>query len=326
MKKFKVYLSLLVLLFVGGCNESVVAPPVIDNYTLYAVDYSDNSFLTDTLYKSCFETYYKSTNGIYPAFVVDNMILTGTPEFQIWVQTELTDTNSRIASGYIQLPPKPAGGYPDSLKQAATIPGISFMGYFRRLSPSEYYISEFAGMICFKNELPINNYAGIVYSTMNGMHYGNSSTAPDTIIIKLFKFENQNPITTPLAWQLKLKNIYRLPFGNIDPNGFSLNIVYKSGPPDTIIVRPGIPRTFLNIFQLTHTTDDNFNFVPYKTIIPETGDIIFPSLRPFYDDLKNAGVDSNYYYPQIYNYRKLEALTFPNANRYLIRGYAKSSP
>jgi hypothetical protein len=324
MKKFKIYLSLLVLLFVGGCNESVVVTlPVIDNYLLYAVDYSDNSFLADTLYKSCFEAYYKSTNGIYPAFVIENRILSETPELQIWVQTEQPDSNSRIASGYIQLPPKPPGGYPDSLKQAAIVPGISFMGYFRRLSPTEYYISEYAGMICFKNDLPVTYHAGIVYSTMNGMHYGNSSNSTDTIILKLFKFDNQSPEVTPLAWQLKLKNIYRLPFGYIDHNGFSLSVIYQISPTN-IIIKPGIPRTFLNIFQLTNITDDNFNFVPYKTIIPETGDIIFPSLRPFYDDLKNAGVDSNYYFPEIYNYRKIEAMISPNANRYIIKGYAKS--
>jgi len=325
MKNFKVYLSLLVLLFAGGCGESVITSTP-ENYTLLAPEYSDNSFLVDTLYKSSFEAYYKSVNGIYPTFVIDNRILSNVFEFEIWVQTEQPDSNSRIASGYIQLPPKPAGGYPDSLKQAADVPGISFMGYFRKLSQAEYYISEYAGMICFKNDLPVTYHAGIIYSTENQKHYGNNSYSHDTIIIKLFKFANQSPNYTPLAWQLKLKNIYRLPFGNIAPAGFSLNVVYKNDPGEIIIVRPGIPRTFLNIFQLTHPADDNFNFVPGKTIIPETGDIIFPSLRPFYDDLKNAGVDSNYYFSEIYNLRKLEALTFPNAGHYLIRGYAKSLP
>jgi cell surface protein SprA len=195
------------------------------------------------------------------------------------------------------------------------------------MRPDEYYVSEYAGMICFKNFQLENYHAGIVYSTANGKHYGYSSNPLDTIILKLFKVNDQSPDDTPLAWELKLKNIYRLPVGNIDPNNFSLDILYRVDPFNgTFILRPGSnPRTFLNIFHLTHTYDDYFNFVAGKTIIPETGDIIFPSLRPFYDDFIAAGVDSTFQYRELYRHSKPLAAQAPIAGKYEINGYAKSA-
>lgn len=299
-----------------------------------AYEYSDFHFLVDTLYKRSFLDVYNDTTGVLSQFTSDNMILSNDNSFEIWVQCEITEINKRYAVAHTLLYEKPTGGYSDTLLYTTQILGIRFFGYFRQLHPSEYYISEYAGMIGFKIHIVENYHAGIVYKTSNGNKYGVGSfeSGPqDTLILKMFKTQNQSPDGTPLAWELKLKNVYRLPMSNISYYPFELDVVYD----DYNVLRSKIPGMNILLLQITkldrytgytkHGPPDGiFDFLPGYTIITETGDIIFPTFRPFYDEFRDAGVDSIYWFPELYEQRKTIAQNLPIANKFRIYGYAVS--
>ena len=304
------------------------------NFSIPIYDYSDFHYLIDTLYRRSFLDYYNDSTGILTQHTYNNKILSNDNSFEIWVQCEVTEINKRYAVAHTLLYEEPAGGYSDTLINTTQIPGIRFFGYFRELHPGEYYISPTAGMIGFKINLPDNYHAGIVYKTQEGNKYGKGSNdigPQDTLIIKMFKTENQSPDGTPLAWELKLKNIYRLPFVNVLQSPFLLDVVFN----DNGYYRSTIPGMNTLLLQITKLDryqantrvpppDGIFDFLPGYTIITETGDIIFPTLRPFYDEFRNAGVDSVYWFPELYEQRKTIAKIFPIAHRFLIHGYAES--
>ena len=305
------------------------------NFSIPIYDYSDSHYLVDTLYGRSFLDFHNHDSGIITQHTYDNRILSNDVSFEVWLQCEVTEINKRLAVAHLMLYERPAGGYPDSLKNPSQlVPGKVSFGYFRELHPGEYYISEYAGMIGFRINIPDDYHAGIVYRTNSGKEFGAGSIASgaqDTLILKMFKTANQSPVETPLAWELKLKNIYRLPINNVLQNPFDLNVYfYENG-----VYEPRIPGTTVSILEITKLDryqantrtppqDGIFDFLPGYTIIPETGDIIFPTFRPFYDEFRDAGVDSAYWCPEIYGMRKTVAQTTQNANRFLIHGYAVS--
>lgn len=334
-------LFLVIFIFsviITGCDSDNIGGSGNNfNFSIPIFDYSDSHFLVDTLYKSSFLDYNNNTSGVFTQHTNDNRILSNDNSFEVWVQCEATEISKRLAVGYVMLYEKPAGGYPDSLKNPAhSIAGEIFIGYFRKLTQSEYYVSEYAGMIGFKINIPNDYHAGIVYRTNEGKEFGQGSYGSgtqDTLILKMFKTSNPNPEFNALAWELKLKNIYRLPINNVLQDQFDLDIYfYENG-----VYAPRIPGTVKDILEITQLDryqgsthipppDGRFDFLPGYTIIPETGNIIFPTFRPFYDELRFAGADSVYWFPELYEQQKAVAQTMPNATRFYIMGYAVSGP
>jgi cell surface protein SprA len=311
--------------FTGGVQDQT--------FTINVFDYSDNHFLLDTIYKSSFLDYYNSTNiGQYQPQTVLNRVLGDDPDFEVWVQTDVTVVDYRYAAGYIMLGPQPQGGYPDSLKTPQDTPGMNFAGYFRKLSPSEYYFNEIAGYLSLRINIPQNFHIGVVYKTQDNQ-FGTPSrlvASEDTMLIKLVKTNVTNPDMAPLAWELKLKNIYRLPISKVIKENFELKVNYN----DNNQYKPNIPNVSTPLLQIVKLDrfqensrvgppDDKFDFLPGYTINTETGDIIFPSLRPFFDDLKEANVDSTLWFKEIYTQSKNVASTSSNANTYIIQGKGK---
>lgn len=302
-------------------------------FSINIFDYSENHFLLDTIYKSSFLDYYNSTNiGQYNPQTVLNRVIGDDPEFEVWVQTDVTVVDYRYAVGHLLLDAQPQGGYPDSLKTPEDIPGRNFGGYFRKLAPNEYYFNEIAGYLALRINIPQNFHVGVVYKTQDDQ-FGTPSqrvSAQDTMIVKLIKTNIQNPEIAPEAWELRLKNIYRLPVSRVVEDGFELNVYFNNnnqlqpnipGSQDQIVTIVGLDRFKPN--SRIPPADGIFDFLPGYTINTETGDIIFPRLKPFLDDLRDANIDSTYWFPQIYNSPKNVASTSSNANLYVIKGKAK---
>ena len=339
-KKIKSCILSFILLsaFLIGCDKdnNICGPGIGDTrFNIAAYEYSDNHFLIDTLYRRSFLDYYNNTTGILTQHTYDNQILSNDISFEVWVQADFyPGGGKRSAVAHILLPAEPVGGYSDTLINTTRIPGIRFFGSFRKLNLDEYYISEYAGMIGLKINIPDNYHAGIVYKTQNGKKYGigsYESTQTDTLLLKMFKTENQSPDQTPLAWELKLKNVYRLPITNVLQSPFLLDVVID----DYNVYRSIIPGMNILLLQITQLDryqpnsripppDGIFDFLPGLTIIPETGDIIFPTFRPFYDEFRDAGVDSVYWFPELYEQRKTVAQNLPIANKFRIHGYGES--
>ncbi|MBL7127800.1 MAG: hypothetical protein ISS16_02325 [Ignavibacteria bacterium] len=338
-KKIKSCILSFIILsaFLNGCDkDDIINGPGIGDtrFNIAVYQYSDNFFLVDTLYRRSFLDYYNNETGILTQHTYDNRILSNDVSFEVWVQCEVTEISKRFAVAYLLLYEEPVGGYSDTLWNVSQTHGIRFFGYFRKLNPNEYYISEYAGMIGFKINIPSNFHAGIVYKTSNVKKYGigsYESTQTDTLLLKMFKTENQSPDQTPLAWELKLKNVYRLPITNVLQSPFLLDVVID----DYNVYRSIIPGMNILLLQITQLDryqpnsripppDGIFDFLPGLTIIPETGDIIFPTFRPFYDEFRDAGVDSVYWFPELYEQRKTVAQNLPIANKFRIHGYGES--
>lgn len=315
--------------YTGGIAEQ--------NFQINVYDYSDNHFFLDTLYKMSFLDVFNNTTGSLSTFTLNNRVLSDDElTFEVWVQTETSDQNKRYAVGYTQLYEEPVNGYSDSLKSQQQIPGLIFPGFFRKLKSSEYFIQPDAGFLSLKINVPDNYHVAVTYRTNEGKKFGTNSyqkPAPDTLILKMVKTANQSPDDTPLAWELKLKNIYRLPVSKVIEEGFKIDVNFSPTPGvfDPSISVNGQPRYLLEMLGLDRYTgkskqpppDRIFDYLSGLTINTETGDIIFPFLKPFYEQIRDTGADSSYIFSEIYNKRKTIAAQAPNATKYIIRGSAK---
>jgi cell surface protein SprA len=133
-----------------------------------------------------------------------------------------------------------------------------------------------------------------------------------------------------LAWEMKLKNIYQLPKTNIPEQGFEFRILYHPPNIEYLPFFPNMSTYIITILGLDKYTngrsgppDNSFDFLPGYTIDQSNGWIIFPTLKPFLNNLQyfNPPIDSSYWYPQIYNQLKSNSNQAPNANNYLFTGY-----
>jgi cell surface protein SprA len=310
--------------YTGGSSEQ--------GFQINVYDYSDNHYFFDTLYKSSFLDYMNSQNNTYTTQTQENQILVSDTYFEVWVQSEITEPQKRFAVAYTLLKDTASIDY-NTLINSQQEPGIRAFGYFRKLNPNEYYVNPYAGFISLKVNVPDNYAVGVTYRTYNQKKFGRGSydaPIPDTMILKMVKCANQNPQTTPDAWELKMKNVYRLPVSKIIEDGFTLEILYNRDNN----YEPSIPGNSDKLIKITGLDrytgkgrvpppDGAFDYLAGLTIIPETGDIIFPSLRPFYDNLRLAGADSAFQYKDLYLERKSVAINSPLASKYIIKGTAK---
>ncbi len=313
----------------GGAQEQ--------EFSLKVYDYSDNHYFLDTIYKSSFLDFFNSTN----ISQTTNQLSVDEQSFEVWVQTDVTTTGYRRAGMHVDLGPIPSSGkYNDSLKNPTTIQGTSIFGLVRKLSPSEYSLNKYAGFVTLKISLPDNYFAGVAYKrTSTGEQFGTISTdtnvkSTDTLVLKMIKVQTLIPDNT-LAWELKMKNIYRLPVSRVVREGFNFDIKFLSqGIYNPTFPIPDINKYIITIMGLDKYTDGRsgppdtkFDWLPGTTIDVENGYIIFPTLKPFLNNLKDTingiTIDSSYWYPQIYTQLKDNSKLVPNANNYAFTGKAR---
>ncbi len=313
----------------GGSQEQV--------FDIKVWDYSDNHYFLDTVYKRSFIDYY---NNISISQRTDSLILND-QTCEVWVQTDVSTTGYRKAGLHIDLPALPSSGkYEDSLKSVPTIQqGIRTYGIVRKLSQSEFSVNKYAGYISLKINIPENFFVGVAYNRIKtGEQFGTISTdsgasSQDTLVLKMVKVQNLLPINTQ-AWDLKLKNIYRLPVSRIVREGFEFDVKFSGNDNIASPTLPNVSTPLIQILGLDKYTngrqvppDNKFDYIPGITIDPEGGFIIFPSLQPFYDNLRDFNItpriDSSLWYPQIYTNLKTNAKELPNANNFSLTGKAR---
>ena len=172
------------------------------------------------------------------------------------------------------------------------------------------------------------------------------------LVVKLLK-SNITDVSEPV-WDLMMKNIYGLGVGQLDSEGFRMNIVYNSPSPINYITAadggPALPddvanTPLLNVFNLDRLTqngdpqtggDGFFDFVDGTTVNVRNGSIIFTSVEPFgeylFDKLTSAGGESyensdtynanqqKYVYRSLYNSTKTVAQDNADKNLFLLQG------
>lgn len=320
--------------YVGGAQQQDIR--------IFAYDYSENHYLLDTIYKSSFVDYFNSPDNQYDNSTLNRRVIIEAPtDFEIWVQTDNTTSEKRFGVATTMLYERPGGlnnpeGYDTDTNVTSTrqIPGIRFAGYYRKLDPSEYYVNPIAGFITLKFNVPPNYHVGVAYHTFDNKYYGTTESekpSSDTLYFKMVKVKDQSPDQTPLAWELLLKNIYRLNVQKVVEDGFKLDVMYQQDN----VLKPNLPgnttslSTMLLIDRYTGKqksppADGIFDYFPGYTINTETGDIIFPTLTPFWTNLDSAGVDSSLIFSDIYTKRKsIVQQTSPLASSYYLIGSAK---
>lgn len=326
--------------YLSSCDNAPVQSaydPNALNFSIKPVDYSETHYMFDTIYRKSFLEYFNSVNSQYSSYLRNNTIESSDPSFEVWVEEEPSQTiDVRYASAWTMLYEMPSSGYQDTLN-GGNIRGKVFTGYFRKLTSAEYFMYNEAGFIRLKVNVPPSRHVGVAYKTFEGKTFGTASTnfmiAPqDTLILKMIKAGNLDPNITPEAWELQMKNIYPLQGNKIT----SANLYITFIPPSSVTGSNSFPNDFysvatrLKIDRYTGRTkngphDGAFDFLPGFTINTETGDIIFPSLRPFYDEVNAAGYPQ-YSFPELYSMKKINAMDIPNAGRYLLSGWFVSSP
>jgi hypothetical protein len=284
------------------------------NFEIPAYQYDDNNYFLDTSYRPAFEEYYYYGLLRTQALIYKRIA----PDIEVWVQTTINNPNRRKAVCWIDLPEK-QGGYSQKWKSQDTgqIDGRKFTGYFYKLNPGDFTLHDQAGYISLNVNLPAapNDAVAVAYRMVNNtsVQYGDYSAdpvAPDSLVLKLVRFPGLLPPTQDtaqrIAWNMKIKNIYSVGVRNIrnDPTKFSFNVYYKppSGDNQPNIILRDSTKSYLQLTKLDlrkngsnydptgQVPDGAFDFFSGYTIDLTAGAVIFPTLSPFYQTLKDAGV------------------------------------
>ena len=281
------------------------------DFEIHAYDYSSNHFFIDSVYADpqfhVFTDYYSN-----PTPRVNTTLYV--KDIQVWkTVTGLFNPNERKANAYINLPGRSKGNLYTSDKRDSTlqtIPGIQEIDRrFVLLQPGDYEIHPETGFISFKTQIQEQDAIAVAYyiegsssSTTDDVYYGEfindlQGTTQTRLVLKLIKPPNLQP-QFKKAWSLQLKNIYPVGGRNVKEEGFVLDMKYKIEGQDAQNNFQGTK--ILEAFGLDKTDksgtstqpDGAFDFFPPRTIMPSTGEIIFPVLQPFGKDFPRTLPDS----------------------------------
>ncbi|MBL7729812.1 MAG: cell surface protein SprA [Chitinophagaceae bacterium] len=225
--------------------------------------------------------------------------------------------------------------------------------FARKLAPTDYYFNPQIGFLSLNQPLQPDEVLGVAYQfTYNGKPYQvgefSQDVPPDTtgnsqrvLFLKLLKATSQR--TNLPIWDLMMKNVYSVGYGQLERQDFKLDLTYEEPslgekrylpPADVINTYAGQPIISLtNLDRLNNQNDPQpdgvFDFVEGYTVISNQSRIIFPVLEPFGHDLDYVYAtqplrDKYLYYP-LYDTIKAIAQTYANLNRFKIVGKSKSS-
>jgi len=226
--------------------------------------------------------------------------------------------------------------------------------FARKLQPNEFYFNPQIGFISLNQPLQPDEVLAVAYQyTYNGrvLQVGEFSqdVTPDSsgnstkvLFLKLLKATSQRP-NLPI-WDLMMKNVYSVGFGQLERQDFKLDVYYEEPstgtkkylPPsvtNTAQVATGTPLIQLvNLDRLNNQNDPQpdgeFDYVEGFTVISSQSRIIFPVLEPFGRDLDSAVIPSErpnvLFYP-LYDTIKAIAQNYTKLDRFRLIGRSRSS-
>lgn len=317
----------------GGSSSS--------EFTKRAYDYSKTHFFLDQVYADTSEALNIFNNYYGNPTPLENLSVR-VKDIEVWKSTtqSTNDPQERLANVYINLQPRFANGrLPDSLRgDITTIQGKKYSGRFLKLTNGQDYILHAeTGFISFKSNIQDQDVIAVAYQventntgTADDLFYGeflrqNDSTSTGSkLVLKMVKPQNLQP-TDREAWNLMLKNIYPLGPRNIKKDGFELDIKYETpGEPVSILGSAKLLSAFgldlTNSDGSSNTPDGVFDFNA-RTIIPETGELIFPKLQPFGNSIPKSLPDADSLkYSQIYENTTILAQQDKSKDKFIITG------
>ncbi len=225
--------------------------------------------------------------------------------------------------------------------------------FARKLDSTQYYFNRQAGYISLSQPLLADEVLAVAYQySYNGTTYQvgefSQDLPPDSAVatqkvlfLKLLKATSQRP-KLPI-WQWMMKNVYSVGYGTLSPQDFKINLLYQEPGQGWKRYVPfgdknqGTPvLTLVNLDRLNNQNDPQpdgvFDFVEGYTVLSQYSRIVFPVLEPFgrdlaaaiYNDTTNLSIRDTLYYA-LYDTIKAVAQQFPNLNRFVLKGSAKTS-
>ncbi len=224
--------------------------------------------------------------------------------------------------------------------------------FARKLDSTQYAYNRQLGMLSLSQPLQPDEVLGVAYQySYNGRIYqvgefsqdvppDSSSATQKVLFLKLLKATSQRP-TLPI-WGLMMKNVYTIGYGTLSPADFKLDVLYQEPGlgakryfpyGDQNLGSPIISMINLDRLnsQLDPQPDGVFDFVEGFTVVSQYSRVVFPVLEPFGRDLANkmyasppvTAKDTLYY--ALYDSIKAVAQQYPNLNRFILKGTAKTS-
>ena len=225
--------------------------------------------------------------------------------------------------------------------------------FARKLQSSEYYYNPQVGFISLNQTLQPDEVLGVAFQyTFNGRVYqvgefsqdvppDSTGTSQKVLFLKLLKATSQR--TNLPIWDLMMKNVYSVGYGQLERNDFRFDITYEEPSlgekrylpiNDLITQYQGQPLLQqLNLDRLNNQNDPQpdglFDFVDSFTVVSAQSRIIFPVLEPFGHDLDyvyaNQTLRDKYLFYPLYDTIKAIAQTYANLNRFKLTGRSKAT-
>ncbi len=167
-----------------------------------------------------------------------------------------------------------------------------------------------------------------------------SSATQKVLFLKLLKATSQR--TSLPIWNLMMKNVYTIGYGQLTPQDFKLDVVFQEPGLGAKRYVPfgdkneGAPIiSLINLDRLNSQLDPQpdgvFDYVENFTVVSQYSRVIFPVLEPFgrdlaaqiYTTVPATAKDTLYY--ALYDSIKAVAQQYPNLNRFVLKGISKSS-
>lgn len=224
--------------------------------------------------------------------------------------------------------------------------------FARKLDSTQYAYNRQLGMLSLTQPLQPDEVLGVAYQySYNGRIYqvgefsqdvppDSSSATQKVLFLKLLKATSQRP-ALPI-WGLMMKNVYTIGYGTLSSTDFKLDVLYQEPGlgskryfpyGDQNLGSPIISMINLDRLnsQLDPQPDGVFDFVEGFTVVSQYSRVVFPVLEPFGRDLANkmyvsapvTAKDTLYY--ALYDSIKAVAQQYPNLNRFVLKGTAKTS-
>ncbi len=313
-------------------------------FTVRAYDYSTNNYFLDTLYASVneglnlFNRYYNNaTPDIDPRYTI--------VDIQVWksiIGFTQDRSRERNANAWIELPPLGAGEIYDPSYRADLenpVGGEQAAERFLLLEPErDYKLHKETGYITFLTSVQKEDVIAVAYRVENNpgqdddLFFGEflSAASTDTsqrLVLKLIKPKNLLPSYTQ-AWKLQLRNIYPVGARNIKEEGFEFYLKYEVAGQEPVVDLPTPSGTvrLLNAFGLdlldaskNANPDNVFDFRPGITVLPTTGEIIFPVLQPFGRDLPTA-IPDTFNFREVYDTSSISARNIKAKDKWILTG------
>jgi hypothetical protein len=329
------------VLFFQGCtkNETVVQQtPIGDPFQITADQYSLHSYFVDTSYIPFYEPFYQNEPSVVN---VASQIV----EAEVWVQRQgpVIYPADRLGIAWINLPSRPSSGYDSTFRTSPGPPGAVEYGRFYRLDPMSYRIESdgYLGVLSFYFDPVPDIIFAVAYRRADGSQYGDflrngfTDTTSTPMVLKMVKPSHlfrDGPLYS-VAWRMLLKNIYLVYHGHVSKHEFQLDIFRsnQANIDENAIQGHSLLRVLgFDRFAEDGTSAPNgdglFDFRPQRTIMQNSGEIIFPSLRPFDTGIKQYFIDrslpppdSAFLYSELYDTTQVVA-SQSSKNRYSIRG------